>query len=1028
MKKPIRSAVILLFVLGVHLFAGTTGKIAGVIKDGKTGEPLPGANILIEGTVLGASADVDGYYVILNVPTGRYTLRASMIGYNDVVVQDVRVNIDQTTQIDLKLDPTVVEGEEITIVAERPVVQRDVSASTANIEASQIEALPVQSVTDVIGLQAGIQGLSIRGSGADQLAFMLDGFTLRDERDNSPITGVSLSAVKDVQIQTGGFNAEYGNIRSGVISVVTKDGDPNKYSATLTYQHRPPGDKHFGPSFNDPNSYWLRPYLDPAVAYVGTENGTWDAATRAQYPQFNGWNAIAENTLRNTNPNDDLTPEGAKRLFEWQRRRQLDITEPDYIIDAGFGGPVPGVSKALGNLRFFAAYRGEREMYMIPMSRDAYRENNFQLKLTSDISNTMKLTLSGYMNQVEAVSNSDVGAPGFFRSPTSIAASLTRAGFTTNSRIFYDSYWALTDVDRYNLSAKFTHALSPTTFYEAKIERTQSEYFTRPNAPRDTTKKFEIVPGFFTDEAPFGHEERIVNGIDDMLMGVRANARDFSRIYTTVFKFDFTTQLDRVNLVKTGIEVVHNHFNMKFGALNKVLPTGRPWTVWKRDPIRAAFYIQDKLEFKGFISNIGVRFDYTDPQGEWFNLPLFDRTFFSREFQPGSEDDFPQEPVKKQLYVSPRLGISHPITETSKLYFNYGHFRQLPETDRLYNVRRVTDQSVSVIGDPNLPLQKTVAYELGFEQAFFQTYLLRIAGYYKDITNQPNLVQIIGAGQNSAVNYFKAESNFYEDIRGAEFTLEKRAGRWLGGFLNYTYQVNTSGFFDARVINESRSEQRKYLEQNPPRQFRPVARPFLRANIVLTTPRKYGPQVNDLYPLANWRFSLLGSWQAGTHFTWTNNTDIPGLENNMQWQAFKNVDLRLSRDFTVSTVRLNFFVDVRNLFNFRYWPYLSSGPSGFVSGDEFTAYMRSLRLPRDQVEEFNYVPPNGFGNDQPGDYRPDDVAFDPLEPNPDNDPAIEQRNQERIKNKSYIQNPGQTYLQFFNPRDIYIGVRLNLDL
>ena len=113
----------------------------------------------------------------------------------------------------------------MTIVAQRPVVQKDVAASRANIEFQDIEKLPVTSVSSVVTLQAGIQGgLVIRGSSSDQAAFVVDGMLMRDERTNTPFTGISLSSIQDVQVQTGGFNAEYGNLRSGVVNVVTREG------------------------------------------------------------------------------------------------------------------------------------------------------------------------------------------------------------------------------------------------------------------------------------------------------------------------------------------------------------------------------------------------------------------------------------------------------------------------------------------------------------------------------------------------------------------------------------------------------------------------------------------------------------------------------------------------------------------------------------------------------------------------------------------------------------------------------------
>ncbi|MCB0307396.1 MAG: TonB-dependent receptor, partial [Calditrichaeota bacterium] len=354
-----------------------------------------------------------------------------------------------------------------------------------------------------------------------------------------------------------------------------------------------------------------------------------------------------------------------------------------------------------------------------PLVRDSYEERNLLVKLTSDLSNNMKLTISGLYNSVDAVGNNDVGQPGVFRSAGSVADVLTQAGFTINSRIFYDSYWPLSDVDRYNISAKFTHALSSNTFYEAKLERVHTKYHTRPNAQRDTTKVYDVGVGFLVDEAPYGNEERLVFGVDGMLMGVRANARDFSELSTTTLKFDFTSQVNNTNLIKTGIEVVHNNYNMEFGAINDVLPTQRPWTDWERSPLRAALYLQDKLEFKGLIANAGLRLDYIDPRGTWWNFgdDPYNQAFFSTDFDPGEEVNFDQVSVDKQLTISPRLGISHPITINSKLFFNYGHFRQMPISDRLYNVRRTFQDQLSLIGDPNLPLQKTVAYELGYEHS-----------------------------------------------------------------------------------------------------------------------------------------------------------------------------------------------------------------------------------------------------------------------------------------------------------------------
>jgi len=244
MKRSVIFLTMTVMLFASLAFAGVTGKIAGTVTDAETGQPLPGVNIIIEGTTMGAASELSGYYFILNVPPGTYSLKASMMGYKAYSFTEVRVYIDQTTAIDFKLNTEALLGEEVTVVAVRSIVEKDVAASKKNISNDQIATLPVASVGDVMGLQAGITSkLGIRGSGSDQAIFMVDGVVLRDERDNQPISTVPLSAIQEVSVQTGGFNAEYQNVRSGVINVVTKDGGGDRYAGTITYKYRPPAPK-----------------------------------------------------------------------------------------------------------------------------------------------------------------------------------------------------------------------------------------------------------------------------------------------------------------------------------------------------------------------------------------------------------------------------------------------------------------------------------------------------------------------------------------------------------------------------------------------------------------------------------------------------------------------------------------------------------------------------------------------------------------------------------------------------------------
>ena len=224
--KSVRYVLSILLLFSASIAWAQTGKIAGKVVDARTGEAIVGANIVVEGTQTGAASNFEGFFTILSVPPGTYRVRASVLGYTPFTQVDVRININQTTNLEFKLSEQAIQANEVVIVATRPVVDRDVAASRANITAREVENLPIAQVSSVIGLEAGVQGLTIRGGDASTTAFMADGFVLRDERNNQPYTAISLLAVQDFQIQTGGFSAEYGNIRSGLINVVTKEGSP----------------------------------------------------------------------------------------------------------------------------------------------------------------------------------------------------------------------------------------------------------------------------------------------------------------------------------------------------------------------------------------------------------------------------------------------------------------------------------------------------------------------------------------------------------------------------------------------------------------------------------------------------------------------------------------------------------------------------------------------------------------------------------------------------------------------------------
>lgn len=279
-----RKIFLLFFLSQIFLYAGTTGKLSGTIKDAKTGEPLIGANVVIEGTNFGAATNVNGEYVILNIPPGKYNIKFSFIGYESLLMQDVVITVDQTTILSVSLNSQTIQVGEVVVTARTPLIQKDVTSSIAVITREQIESLPVSTFTELLSLQAGVTGsgsnLHVRGGRANEVAYMIDGTLVVDPLLGGLATDINNDAIQEMSLLSGTFNAEYGNSLSGVVNIVTRDGSDNfsakleartsefgvdRYSAL--HQNRVNGSIS-GPIFTSDYNYFLSGEVDKQGNYL----------------------------------------------------------------------------------------------------------------------------------------------------------------------------------------------------------------------------------------------------------------------------------------------------------------------------------------------------------------------------------------------------------------------------------------------------------------------------------------------------------------------------------------------------------------------------------------------------------------------------------------------------------------------------------------------------------------------------------------------------------------------------------------
>ncbi len=1098
-------ALVCTVFLASNLIAQTSGKVRGIVTDASTGEALIGTNVLIDGTGLGAATDENGEYFILNVSPGAYTMRAEIIGYQTAVELDVRVFIDLTTTVNFVTSVEAVTGEAVEVLAERPLVQPDVAGTVINVSGGDIENIPVRSVGDFISQQAGVEpGMVIRGSGINETAFVVDGISTRGGRDGTPQTAIALTSVDELQIQTGGLGSGVANARGGAINIVTKDPRDRMILDVLINQS-PASSMSFGKSVKDINAYWWKPYKDSAVKTNGTDGGGWDQYYQAQYPTFTGWQATIDGATGNAATLDESQ---WLEVFDWHHRKDTEVKDAFQSIDATFGMPLGSTG-----LRFLVSYLSNQEPYFYPQARSSFKENNVHAKVMYDLNSSMKLMAFYKTSHQEGAAHEawDMlhvpypqrgGTPLYpwgagsanstlvFNSNQGISPSETlinqNGDHVGKSVIFAWDRYAVTDYDTDIMGATFTNTVNAKTYYNVGFSMNSETFKTGPNSRRlgsnsppgetssdvpDVIKLLYGTGGTGADSlvyTPWGWTSDGMSnpGSGSRLGGHWARGRDDSKVSSTNINFDYTSQLNSTNQLNAGAWMSLYDYDMDYGSSDSVIVhVERGSQRWKKTPTQAGLYAEDKLEFKGMIATLGLSVDYYNPNTKWWDYDDYARELTAKEKGDVGDErfsDITSSDAETQITLNPKIRIAFPITVNSKLYFNYGSYRQQLTAQESFMIWQAWRGEVHQIGDPNNPMPQTVSYEVGYEQALQDAYLLRVGGYYKDSSLQPKTVWYQSI--DSEVSYNRSVPYNYSDTRGLEFSLSKNMGS-VTGYFNYTYSVRTQGNFGWGSQYENDVTQAEYERTATDHyQIKPVAEPFASANLEYVAPKTMGP-------LADLRVTLNGGWRAGRHFTWVGpgGATIPGVNNNVQMKDFLFMNARLSKNFNVGGSRVMVFADVQNLLGLKYMyfsPYNPHGGpfEGQTGGDDWDNYMTSLHMPSDfwdEVADTEMTYNNIVGDDRPGTFRERDVAFVPIEvvataanlPATEELPALIQTGDvlyyvhdtgdwyhwngtdwgtasssfvSKVKSdKAYIDMPNEWHRTFLNPRTISVGVRVS---
>lgn len=663
-------------------WSGITGTLSGRVYDKETGNVLPGAQIVVEGTTSGEMADKSGFYMIHNLPAGTYDVSVSMIGYSRQTIKGVQINVDLNTTLDFQLTPEVLSLKEVVITKKRELIQSEITSSTYFISGEDInKKLPVDSYRTAIETLPGIAGKHFRGGSETQVLYLLDGLPLQGTLSREISSYFPNSSIVEMMVQTGGFNAEYGQATSGVVNLVSREGG-NKAS----------GDFKFYTDLFD-------------TGLTGNDN---------------------------------------------TRRMEINIGGPMTI---GLGGPLIH-TKYFVSADLNISDTPFREKMQQAFDSPIFTNYNINSKLKFDLSQTTLLTLQGLVSNWK-----------WHRFDPQWESNL--AGLAENQH------------RSHRISASLTHTFSPRLFTSIRYA---NYAYTRSVLGQDVEQPDLVF------EDPGDPTSRILSGKQPW------NEKTRERI--NFFKFDMVAQLTEHHLIKTGFD--YQDYNLKSHATNySFLPARTHFNTIKLNKITTNFsyspqffalYFQDKIEYNKITANLGLRYDVFAP-----NIEIGQPSDTFQALRKKLKAPLSETRAETHKPLSPRLGVSFPLSEVERLHVNYGWYYQMPPMYYLYlNADRNLNSYLPLVGNVNLEPIKTVSSEFSYKRIIADDLLFVFTGFFKKFDNLVDsrsfiLPDSLIDENTSVAGFTRFTNSAHGSASGFEVTLQKRISPNLSGRISYTY-------------------------------------------------------------------------------------------------------------------------------------------------------------------------------------------------------------------------------------------------
>ncbi|OGG51851.1 MAG: hypothetical protein A3F84_17260 [Candidatus Handelsmanbacteria bacterium RIFCSPLOWO2_12_FULL_64_10] len=786
-------AALLLAIGTTPAFGASLGKVAGRVAD-RAGAALPGASVVIVGTVRGGVTDAQGRYFILNVQPGMYEVRASIIGYKPVALSGIVVQTDLTTEVNFSLEQTPVEAQEVTVTAERPAVDKSLTATRAIIGAQELKnTMPIDNLDGLVKTAASAYRGYIRGGRRYETKMLLDGVNVsetyfngaglysagytavaRSKGDETELAKIATSAVQELAVMAGTFNAEYEAATAGILNVTTREGG-RKLTGQVFYRRSAGGLKHAGPSvYND---------YDRFLAEKASIEASANVAQRAAAANY----VVFEDIYKRTN--------GKPYNYDPAKRKS---TKPTETLDLSIGGPL---GKKGG---FFYTGKYSRSFGRFPNEFTQTVTNSLKLHaMASD-----KLKLVGFL-MVE-----DGGLlGGWVNRDFTARFKFFANGTALNQRLGVVGYGAI------------THFLSPRTFYEVKVSRSgrTSEFgysdddndgvveagedgkFLQIRTTNDVAK-YMTPRSFFSpdpgNELPY--DTKYAPGGQGYRLGRPGFFYEKLKRSNVTYKADLTSQVDYHHQIKIGAQF-RRHTVSDFRQENSVKPKfDLAYPFFQIDynlhPQEVALYAQDRMEYEGIIINTGVRLDSFNPKAKAYgdySGNLSEVVDLSNGKKVLSQMSVRTKDTPTRWYWSPRVGISHPVSAKAAMHYSWGKFYSPPVFAQIFeSYGSFPNDSLPPLPDVNRRSPTATQYEIGIQWSFVKDYAMDVTAYYRDIDHylEYGFALTPKAGQPGGLGAITLLTDGgYADARGIEVTLEKRPSMHWSARMSYTYSYVKSG-------------------------------------------------------------------------------------------------------------------------------------------------------------------------------------------------------------------------------------------